>query len=159
MSRVGLTTLLGLRRQAAGVVTAIADVFGTAVAIEDLDGQLLHGASPRSGGQRYPVSVEGERVGWVSGAEPARALAALLDHLLTRESERKALGTEVLHLYREVNLIYAFSEKLAALLDLDRVARLTITEARHLITASDGAILLLDDESGMLSTLAGFGEM
>lgn len=159
MSRVGLTTLLGLRRQAAGVVTAIADVFGTAVAIEDLDGQLLHGASPRSGGQRYPVSVEGERVGWVSGAEPARALAALLDHLLTRESERKALGTEVLHLYREVNLIYAFSEKLAALLDLDRVARLTITEARHLITASDGAILLLDDESGRLSTLAGFGEM
>ena len=50
-------------------------------------------------------------------------MAALLDHLVAREAERKALGAEVLHLYREINLIYSFSEKLAALLDLERVAR------------------------------------
>ena len=68
-----------------------------------------------------------------------------------REVERKALGAEVLHLYREVNLIYGFSEKLAALLDLERVARLTLQQARHLIAATDGAIMLLDDETGALT--------
>jgi hypothetical protein len=64
----------------------------------------------------------------------------------------------VLQLYREVNLIYSFSEKLAALLDLDRVAHLTLQEARHLIVATDGAILLLDEETGMLTPVAVFGD-
>ena len=38
------------------------------------------------------------------------------------------------------------------------MARLTIQEARHLIVATDGAILLLDDETGALTTVAGFGD-
>ncbi len=94
----------------------------------------------------------------MSGGAHAQAAAAVLDHLVSREAERKALGAEVLHLYREVNLIYSFSEKLAALLDLERVASLTLQEARHLIAASDGAIMLLDEQTGDLATLAGFGE-
>ena len=67
------------------------------------------------------------------------------------EVERKALGAEVLHLYREINLIYSFSEKLAALLDVERVAQLTLQEARHLIVATDGVIMLLDEASGVLT--------
>ena len=43
-----------------------------------------------------------------------------------REAERKALGAEVLHLYREINLIYSFSEKLAALLDSSASRELTL---------------------------------
>ena len=48
--------------------------------------------------------------------------------------------------------------KLAALLELERVARLTLQEARHLIVATDGMILLLDDETGALTRLAAFGD-
>ena len=59
----------------------------------------------------------------MSGSDRAAAVAALLSHLAAREGERKALGAEVLHLYREINLIYSFSEKLAALLDVERVAQ------------------------------------
>ena len=70
----------------------------------------------------------------------------MLDHLVARETEKKALGAEVLHLYREINLIYSFSEKLAALLELERVARLTLQEARHMIVATDGVIMLLDED-------------
>ena len=95
----------------------------------------------------------------MTGPERARAVgAALLEHLVAREGERKALGAEVLHLYREINLIYSFSEKLAALLDLERVARLTLQQARHLIVATDAVIMLLDDASGALTSVAGFGD-
>ena len=85
-------------------------------------------------------------------------MATLLEHLVAREVERKALGAEVLHLYREINLIYSFSEKLAALLDLERVAALTLQEARHLIVATDGVIMLLDEATGALTSVAGFGD-
>ena len=95
---------------------------------------------------------------FVRGPERTRAVATLLQHLAARERERKALGAEVLHLYREINLIYSFSEKLAALLDLERVAALTLQEARHLIVATDGVIMLLDEASGALTSVAGFGD-
>jgi len=157
MSRVMLKNLIGPRREADALVAAIAGAFATQLAIEDPDGRLLHG-EPQASGVRVPVTVDGATAGWVSGAAPVQAIAALLAHLLSKESERKALGAEILHLYREVNLIYSFSEKLTALLDLDRVARLTLEEARHLISATDGTLLLLDESTGALSAVAGFGE-
>ncbi|MDE3155239.1 MAG: SpoIIE family protein phosphatase [Acidobacteriota bacterium] len=159
MSRVALKHIVSPRGGGAAAIAAITGALGTSVRVEDADGRVLHGAGDAAGTARYPVLHGGEPVGWVSGAEGAQAVAELLAHLMSKDAERRALGTEVLHLYREVNLIYSFSEKLAALLDLDRVARLTLQEARHLIPATDGAVLLLDDDTGTLSTLAGFGQV
>ena len=78
------------------------------------------------------------RLGLGAGPAPARSRRCSITWW-RKEIERKALGAEVLHLYREINLIYSFSEKLAALLDVERVASLTLQEARHLIVATDGA--------------------
>jgi serine phosphatase RsbU (regulator of sigma subunit) len=157
MAKPALRHLLGPRGDAEAVVSALVAALATPLTIEDADGRLLHGLPQAAGTGRHAVTHEGANVGWVSGPGQTSALAALLGHLMSKEAERKALGAEVLHLYREVNLIYSFSEKLAALLDLNRVADLTLQEARHLISASDGAIMLLDEASGDLSTLAGFG--
>jgi putative methionine-R-sulfoxide reductase with GAF domain len=158
MSRVALKQLIGRPNDARAVLTAITDALGLPHAIEDHEGQLLHGAPLDEAGNRFPVTLDGRGLGWVSGSESARVVAALLDHLASEQAEKKALGAEVLHLYREVNLIYSFSQKIAALLDLDRVARLTLHEASHLIVATDGVVMLLDDETGSLTTLAGFGD-
>lgn len=159
MSRAALRHIVAPRREAATVIAALADALGAPLTVQDAEGRLLHGTADVAGAVRFPVTLAGEPVGWVSGPAQASVVAALLEHLVLKESERRALGSEVLHLYREVNLIYSFSEKLAALLDLERVARLTLGEARHLIAASDGAIMLLDEETGALATLAGFGEV
>jgi len=156
MAPVTPRNLIGPRREADAVVAAIASAFAAELAIEDADGRMLRGERAPAGA-RFPVTLDGVPAGWVSGAPPAEAVASLLAHLLSKESERKALGAEVLHLYREVNLIYSFSEKLTALLDLDRVAQLTLEEARHLIPASDGALMLLDEPAGVLAPVAGFG--
>jgi serine phosphatase RsbU (regulator of sigma subunit) len=158
MSRATLRQLIARQADARALVASVADALGSPVAIEDADGRLLHGVAPLDGLARFPVTYQDASVGWVAGPERARVVAALLDHLFAKEAERKALGSEVLHLYREVNLIYSFSEKLAALLDLERVAALTLQEARHLIAATDGVIMLLDAASGALTTIAGFGE-
>jgi GAF domain-containing protein len=50
-------------------------------------------------------------------------MALLLTHLAARESEGRALASEVLHLYREVHLIEQLSEQLAALLNLSSVGQ------------------------------------
>jgi phosphoserine phosphatase RsbU/P len=158
VSRLELKHVLGGGGDARTLLAALADALRVPCAVEDHRGRWLHGDPPTQPSERFPVSWEGRDLGWVSGPAGAGLLATFLEHLASREGERKALGTEVLQLYREVNLIYSFSEKLAALLDVERVAQLTLHEARHLIVATDGVILLLDDDSGALSTVAGFGD-
>jgi len=156
MARISLKQIVGAQNGLRPVVAAFERVLGGAVAIEDASGSALFGTA--ASGDRHPVAHEGKELGWVSGPPGAEAVAGLLQFLAAKESERKALGSEVLNLYREVNLIYSFSEKLAALLDLERVAHLTLQEARHLIVATDGAILLLDEATGALNAASAFGD-
>ena len=154
-----LKQLIGRQPDARALVAAIADALGSSITVEDADGRVLYGdgiASPDN--TRVPVTHQEARVGWVAGPPHARTVAALLDHLVAKDAEKKALGAEVLHLYREINLIYSFSEKLAALLELERVARLTLDEARHVIVATDGVLLLLDEDTEILTAVAGFGD-
>jgi sigma-B regulation protein RsbU (phosphoserine phosphatase) len=159
MARISLRSVLGRQQDARAVVSAIAAALGARLHVHDLDGRVLHGEGVEAEGQdRFPVVHEDQPLGWVAGPAQARVVATLLDHLVAREVEKKALGAEVLHLYREINLIYSFSEKLAALLEVERVARLTLQEARHLIVATDGMIVLLDEATGRLARIAAFGE-
>ena len=154
-----LRQLIGRQPDARALVSAIAEALGSPVAIEDLDGRLLHGQPSQDAVPiRFPITLQDASLGWVSGSGQGAAVAALLGHLLGKEAERKALGTEVLHLYREINLIYSFSEKIAALLEVDGVAQLALQEARHLIVATDGLVMLLDDDTGALTTMAAFGQ-
>ena len=154
-----LRQFMGRQREARALVSVMEAALGSPVTIEDTDGRLLHGEGGQDlGATRFPITHDDSSVGWVCGTEQARAVATLLDHLVARDMERKALGAEVLHLYREINLIYSFSEKLAALLDLELVAKLTLQEARHMIVATDGLLMLLDDNTGALTSIAGFGD-
>src|SRR4051812_6815017 len=156
MSRITLKQILGAGSAAHPLLATLSGAIGAPVSVVDAAGRSLYGTE--AAGARFPVVHDGHSLGSVTGPDGAEAIAALLTYLAAKEAERKSLGTEVLHLYREVNLIYSFSEKLAALLDLDRVAQLTMQEARHLIVATDGAILLLDESTGVLTPAAVFGD-
>ncbi len=157
MPRVDLRNLIRKRKDFASVVATLAGAIGGGVAIEDPDGELLFGDRDGNPGSRWAVTLDGENLGWVVGGDQAAAVAAVLGHLAAKEAERKTLANEVLHLYREVNLIYSFSEKLASTLELDKVAGLTLEEARHLIAATDGAVMLLDEPNSRLHSVADFG--
>ncbi len=159
MANAVLRNLIRKRRDEASAVSALVGAFGTGFAVEGPDGELLFGERGGGAGPRCPVTLDGEHLGWVSGSDQAAAVASLLGHLAAREAERKTLANEVLHLYREVNLIYSFSEKLASTLELDKVAGLTLEQARHLIAATDGAVMLLDEATGRPQPVATFGEV
>ena len=159
MARIALRDVIGRQPETRDLVSEIAAALGSPVTVEDAGGRLLHGSAPvPPSSKRFPVIHEETGLGWVTGSDRVASVALLLQHLIGKEVERKALGAEVLHLYREINLIYSFSEKLAALLDLDRVARLALQEARHLIVATDGVVMLLDEPTGELAAVASFGD-
>jgi len=158
MSRVGLRQILGRSAGTRALVDSLTSALGADVVIEDLHGQVLHGTGTGGDAHRVSIRHDDADIGWVRGDRHAGTVARVLDHAVAHEAEKKALGAEVLHLYREVNLIYGFSEKLAALLEVERVAQLTLQEARHLIVATDGVLMLLDDATGRLRCVATFGD-
>jgi serine phosphatase RsbU (regulator of sigma subunit) len=158
MAALTLKSLLGPKAGALPAVAALAEAMGGNVGIVDACGKPLVGALA-TGPSRVPVTLEDSTLGWVTGPPAAAvATAGLLTHLAAKESERRALAGEVLHLYREVHLIEHLSEQLTALLDLSAVGQSALDQARRLIAASHGSILVMEEPGGPLRSVASFGD-
>jgi hypothetical protein len=136
---------------------------GAGIAIVDPVGKALLGETASENSARHsriPVQFEDKTLGFVVGpSEPAAAVAMLLTHLAARQSEARALASEVLHLYREVHLIEQLSEQLAALLNSAAVAQSALAQAQRLISATHGSVLLIGKDDGILQRAASLGEL
>ncbi|MDD5273124.1 MAG: GAF domain-containing protein, partial [Methylovulum sp.] len=131
------------------------------LAIIDLNGACLLGDGNE--GSRQPISVEGNHLGWVCGPpEDAGLLAAFISYMAQKELESKLLAQETLSKYKELTLLYELGEKIAACLDIDELAHLTLDEARSFLPSSQDihlGILLAGQEDGQLTICAGQGEL
>jgi two-component system, sensor histidine kinase ChiS len=158
MAEVNLKKLIGGRQN-----TWFEDLLSMAderIAVEDAAGQLLLGTAISQPAVRQPVELNGEVIGYVAGGARAPVFAELLRQLVAKESERKTLGQEVLGMYREINVIYNFSEKLSETIDPEAIAGTALHEACHLIEAGGGAVYLLRQEEGSeLKLLSASGEV
>ena len=139
-------------------IEQMANALGTSVIIIDIKGRQLLGQEREGQGEKYPVEVGGETIGWAVGGEKAAAIAVLLSTLASKELEKKTLAQEVLGKYREITLLYKISTKIAANLDLKEVATLVLEEARRLIKASSAAVMLVNREAEKLEIISAFGE-
>jgi phosphoserine phosphatase RsbU/P len=158
MPTVTLHDLFRKNKPLSSVVSSLVGVLDADLSIRSADGGALLGGAGGTGAG-CPVLLDGEHLGSVSGGdERASVVAALLGQLAAREAERNTLASEVLHLYREINLIYRFSDTLSSTVDVERVAAVTLEQAVRLIRATDGAVLLQDETSGRLRGVALFGE-
>lgn len=104
-------------------------------------------AGPGTASDRFPITVEGETVGWVEGPRPAAAIASVLSYACSREMDKRALAREALDRYRELNLIYDLADEIGATLEVDEVARVALAEAGGLPTGGTGFLLLRDGGS------------
>jgi class 3 adenylate cyclase len=130
-----------------------------AYSIQNEKGRLIHEA----GNQSNPaISLEltaGENViAKVCGDEAiTRQVHALMQVLVKKEVEKKQIGSEVLDLYREINLIYNFSEELAQHIHPDGIGKLALEEAIRILKTKEGVIFLLDESGGKPKILGSIG--
>ena len=143
---------------ACSILKDIIEATNASLSIQDRDYKILMGDGDYSLLGGYPVVVAGEVIGWVSGDEKAPSVAALLSYLADKELEKKLLGREVLDKYKEINLLYNISEKIATSLELEEVARLIIEEARKSIRATGASVMLLNERTERLEIISAFGK-
>jgi class 3 adenylate cyclase len=153
-----LKSLLGKRSETTAWLRQWTDTTKTAIAVEDAQHQLLFGSPFPDEQPSTPVILDNEIAGYVKGAGNISLFAGLLSIMLQKEAEKKKLGSEVLNLYQELNVIYNFSEKLTETIDPDVIAGLTLEQAIHSIPSHSGVIVLWEEDSRHLTIPATSGE-
>jgi adenylate cyclase len=157
MARLKLRNIIGKKNDVTSFLSSLVEQLNARVYIEDEDGTLLFGNTTEHTHFQHPIHLENEILGWVKGDEKVVIITNLLTYLLEKEAEKKKLGSEILNLYQEVNLIFNFSEKLAQTIDPLAIAQTTLNEATHVIQSDNGAVIFWDKKSNQLQLLASWG--
>ena len=124
----------------------------------DVNDALLWGKD-----QKYSIKISldnnGIKYGQVhSNENKASLIANLLSTLVRKDLEKKDIGNEVLGLYREINMIYDFSEKLSEKIEVKSIAEMALTEATQIINSTHGMFLLLDTDIDKAIILSAYGK-
>lgn len=158
MARLTLKNIISKKNDVSILLSSLVEQLKTSVKVEDENGNLLFGDSTAPANVQYPITIENEVFGWVKGNEKATVISEFLSHLLQMEAEKRKLGSEILNLYQEVNLIFNFSEQLATTIDPLAIAQTTLNEASRVIRSDNGAVLLWNEKSNQLQILASSGD-
>jgi len=159
MSRLKLSNIISKKNEVSQLLSSLAEQLNATICIEDEKGKTLFGEPNGIPVSKFPLVLNDEVLGTVTGDENVKPFADLLNLLLSKEVEKKKLGTEVLNLYQELNLIFNFSEKLAQLIEPEAIAQTALNEARHLIASNAGVVVLFDEQSERLNLLASSGKI
>ena len=158
MAQPTLKSLLGKKSETTAWLQTWKEMANADISVEDNQNNILFGTASVSNQQSFSVTLDEEILGCVKGDGNAATIAHLLTLMLKKESEKKKLGTEVLNLYQELNVIYNFSEKLTETIDPDVIARFTLEQAIHSIPSHSGVIVLWDEKNRELTIPAMSGE-
>ncbi len=159
MIKLALRNIVGKEKPAFKLIQALIEQLEADISIEDEKGKLIFGKIQIDPLHKIPTKVGEEIIGYIKGDKNALLIANLLDVLIQKERDRKNLGTEVLNLYQEVNLIFNFSEKLAQTIDPVAIAHIALDEAVHIIKSDTGVIVLWDEVHKELQVLSRSGEL
>ncbi|MBS1919128.1 MAG: GAF domain-containing protein [Bacteroidetes bacterium] len=159
MAKLSLKNILGKNSDSAVILSSLIEQLQAKIRVEDETGKILINTQTDSDIHQYPIKLDNEMLGWVKGDKTGAAIAGLLHLLLQKEAERKKLGSEVLNLYQEVNMIFDFSEKLAQTIEANSISQITLNEASRVIQSNNGVIVLWDEKANKLQVAASVGEL
>ena len=159
MTKLSLKSILGKKNETASVLASLIERLNAGIWIEDDTGNILLGNRSEAHKVEQVIRVDNELIGVVKGDEEANIIAAVLNHSIKKEAEKRKLGSEVLNLYQEINLIYNFSERLAQTIDAPTISGITLEEAGRVINSNRGVVLLWDEATERLKILASSGTL
>lgn len=159
MAKLNLKNILSKESDNVSLISSLSSQLNSSISIQDINGKTIFSNADTGGDFRIPVFFENETLGWVSGNEKAILIAGILSHLVRKESEKKKLGTEVLNLYQEINLIFNFSDKLAQTIGAKSISAITLDEAARVIKSKSGVVVLWDEEKKRLVVEASTDEL
>ena len=109
MAKISLKNIIGKKNGNTTLLDAFIEITKADIRIEDENGNFLAGNVNAVNKHEQPVQTEEDLLGWVKGDEKTSLVASLLTLLAQKDLEKKKLGSEVLMLYQEVNMVFGFN--------------------------------------------------
>lgn len=94
---------------------------------------------------KYTIHFEGLEDIEVRLDKEATSFVKAIEYIIENEMEKKSLAAEILDNYKEINIFYNMSERIAFISDIEMTAQGAFEEARKYITASYSLLLLFDE--------------
>ena len=154
MAKISLKNVFGKKDNVSDLIRDLSIQLGANISIEDQNGNIIFNHGDKNTEFKLPVNLGNENLGMIKGDQNAMFIAQFLNHLLEKEKEQKKLGSEVLNLYQEINLIFNFSDKLAQTIGAKAISEITLEEASHVIKSDYGVVVLWDEENKFLQVEA-----
>ncbi|MDX2119501.1 MAG: GAF domain-containing SpoIIE family protein phosphatase [Gemmatimonadota bacterium] len=126
---------------------------------------MTPGLVPTPTGSVWLAPVPDSREFWIElgdlpearARELAPQLAGILGAILNTERETAGVVEELTGVYKEIDLLYAISEILGHTVQLEEAAPTIVHEVAEVVGARRASIMVCDEESGLLRTVAAQG--
>lgn len=152
MSVINLKRLLS-RKDLSALLTDMAVAIGVTPCIKDNSGNVLFGQP--EGSSELPITLGMETIGSICGKGDLSTFLSLVQYAANAENEKKTLACETLGKYKEITMLYDFSERVSVCLNPNEVAGLVVAEAKKVITAEHVSLMLQSrDNAGILQTIS-----
>jgi len=159
-SKYYLRALKNILKKGNGSQSAFSDIaskLGINFGVIGYDEKLLFGTISEEF-QSFNLSLDDIVYGrLLASNEDGRLLANMVMVLVEKELEKKKIGNEVLGLYREINMIYSFSEMISEKIDEKSIAEMALREASQIINSTHGLFLIYEPKQNEVVELASFG--
>lgn len=157
MSKINLRRII-FKREVSSLLTGISNFSETGLCIKDAEQNIIIGNHSAALHYNYPIEINGNVIGWVCGKETASVIAELLNYFASLELEKRDLVSETLHKYKEITMLYDFSEKVSSCLNSKEVSNFVISEALKVIKADNVSVILLNDGSDTFEVITNDGK-
>lgn len=128
------------------LVSAIAAIDESPLAVKDEVGEILWGKA-REGDLEYPVLVDGEVIGLVSGRdEKALSVATLLNQMARRELDNSLQAQETLNKIEEIKEFYELAGQASAALDHRHICSIVKEEVKRTLSADHVEVSLKEEK-------------
>ncbi|MGC4036869.1 MAG: adenylate/guanylate cyclase domain-containing protein [Chitinophagaceae bacterium] len=159
MALINLKSILNKRSAVYSLLGVVSRQMNLSIQVTDISGTILFGENELKADVEFSIQADDETLGFVKGNADAKVIADLLNTLVQKEDDKKKLGKEVLNLYKEINLVFNFSEKLAQAIDPVSIAQTALEEAGHIIHSDGGVVILWNEITRQLEPVAHSGNV
>jgi K+-sensing histidine kinase KdpD len=136
----------------------LVDIFGGNVGVFDIEGNLISGRRPSGDITYFPIKLEEETIGHISGGPKAENMSSVISSFIEARYLQRTLADEILRKYKEHDLLYNINDETSLCPKTEEIADFIIHELSRLVSFEYASILIFDEKETVFKPLSSFGD-
>jgi transcriptional regulator with GAF, ATPase, and Fis domain len=146
------------KKENSALLENIADISSEPLSVLDGSGVPVAGDTPAAKSPSFPIKIDGEEIGRVSGKRGAEGAAGILSRYIRSWSVQRSLAEEILQKYKEYDLLYNINDLMSLCPKPSEIADFIIAELLKLIKFEYASIIIYNEAYNTSNILSSHGK-